>query len=141
MELCFKYPLLYDMLCVCTCMHVSVLCVCVCARVHVYCLSYYIPQEGVLEMHWCHSAPFLYTTCLDGMVRLWDARNASTVGICMGGTHVATNHYLHVCQSGYNHAGVGSYRACFHLVHTVLRFVWCIIIIANTVQTSITSTK
>ena len=28
---------------------------------------------------WCHSAPLLYTACLDGVVRLWDARNGSSV--------------------------------------------------------------
>ena len=71
-------------------MHVSVLCVCGCARVHaVYiCIVYpnTFPQEGVVKMHWCHSAPFLYTACLDGMVRLWDARNASTVRTWEGHT-------------------------------------------------------
>ena len=36
-------------------------------------------QEGVVKMHWCHSTPLVYTACLDGIVRLWDARNGSTV--------------------------------------------------------------
>jgi len=36
-------------------------------------------QEGVVKICWCHSMPLLYTACLDGVVRLWDARNGDTV--------------------------------------------------------------
>ena len=32
-----------------------------------------------MKIRWCHSAPLLYTACLDGVVRLWDARNGSVV--------------------------------------------------------------
>ena len=72
---------------------VCAMCLCVCVYVHVYmCIIYRItfPQEGVVKMQWCHSAPLLYTACLDGMVRLWDARNASAVRTWEG----HTNHLL-----------------------------------------------
>ena len=68
----------------CVCVYV---CVCARAYVYVYVTSMYLvcvlmhtdDQEGVVKMHWCHSTPLVYTACLDGVVRLWDARNGSTV--------------------------------------------------------------
>ena len=63
----------------CVCARV---CVCVCARVCVCSYTYSVTtddQEGVVKMRWCHSTPLVYTACLDGVVRLWDTRNGSTV--------------------------------------------------------------
>ena len=85
MELCFKYPLLRYVMCV-----YIYMCVCVCLSVCVHTCIAYPYKEGVVKMHWCHSAPLLYTACLDGVVRLWDARNASTVHSWEG----HTNHLL-----------------------------------------------
>ena len=59
------------------------MCGCVCMHVCVFLLPALScttdAQEGVVKMCWCHSTPLVYTACLDGIVRLWDARNASTV--------------------------------------------------------------
>ena len=43
-------------------------------------------QDGVVKIHWCHSASLLYTACLDGIVRLWDSRNGSSVRTWEGHT-------------------------------------------------------
>ena len=40
---------------------------------------YLIFQAGIVKLKWDYISPLVYTACLDGVIRLWDARNGQCV--------------------------------------------------------------
>lgn len=43
-------------------------------------------EAGIVKLQWDKLSPLLYTSCLDGVVRLWDSRNGQVTSKWTGHT-------------------------------------------------------
>ena len=51
-------------------------------KLHVFSLI----QGGIVKLQWDKLSPLIYTSCLDGIVRLWDSRNGQVASQWTGHT-------------------------------------------------------
>ena len=60
----------------------DITCVMLHYKLHVFSLI----QGGIVKLQWDKLSPLIYTSCLDGIVRLWDSRNGQVASQWTGHT-------------------------------------------------------